>query len=95
MAVILFISFRFNEASSSDWPPERNIIPGTAGHTDLARVLTVNQAISWEVFLGPSAPGVVMLGFNKRPSKRQLCKMSCLMHSEKTLSEAAAHSSIV
>lgn len=57
MPVILFISFRFRDASSSDCPPERKTTPGTAASKDLERVLTVNQAISAGPFLsGQSEP---------------------------------------
>ena len=46
IVVILFISFKLLEASSSDYPPDKNVIPGMAARTVLERVLTVNQAIS-------------------------------------------------
>ena len=37
----LLMAFKFREASSSDCPPERKVIPGTAGVMVLERVLTV------------------------------------------------------
>jgi len=46
MLVNLFISLRFNEASSSDWPPDKKTTPGRAGTIVLERVLTVYHAIS-------------------------------------------------
>jgi len=42
----LFIALRFNEASSSDCPPDKNVTPGSAGTIVLERVLTVYHAIS-------------------------------------------------
>jgi len=47
----LFIAHKFNEASSSDCPPERKTTPGSAGTIVLERVLTVYQAISYGVAL--------------------------------------------
>ena len=96
MAVILFISFKFNEASSSDWPPERNKMPGIDGEKVLERVLNVYQAISAADFFSVQEdPGVTMLGLMMRPSKRRLWRLSCLITSLKTLSDYLAHSSIV
>ena len=69
---ILFIAFKFKEASSSDCPPERNTTPGRAGTIVLERVLTVYIAISPEVFLVLHAyPGVTIFGLSIRPSMRR------------------------
>jgi len=70
---IAFIALRFIEASSSDYPPDKNVTPGRAGTIVLERVLTVYHAISWEdALLGQEAPGVTMLGFKRRPSIKSL-----------------------
>lgn len=66
----LFIALRLREASSSDYPPERKVIPGMAGTIVLERVLTVNHAISsWDLFSLEVAPGVTMLGLRRSPSR--------------------------
>ena len=73
MLVRAFISLRFNDASSSDWPPDRNVTPGSAGTIVRDSVLTVYQAISWEDFLsGHVAPGVIMFGLRSVPSMIRL-----------------------
>lgn len=38
---VWFIALRLSVASSSDWPPERNMMPGTAGGTRRRRSLRV------------------------------------------------------
>lgn len=40
------IAFKFKEASSSDYPPDKKKTPGTAGTTDLEKAKTVLKAIS-------------------------------------------------
>ncbi len=40
------IAFKFKEASSSDYPPDKKKTPGTAGTTDLEKANTVLKAIS-------------------------------------------------
>jgi hypothetical protein len=76
MLVILFISFKLREASSSDYPPERKTTPVKAGTIDLERVLTVIQAISAGFFLSAqSEPYVTMFGLSKHPSKMSLCSI--------------------
>lgn len=40
-SVILFISLRFNEASSSLYPPDKNVTPTKAGGTVLLKAITV------------------------------------------------------
>lgn len=39
--LIALIAFKFNEASSSLIPPDKNIIPGTAGKTVLLKAVIV------------------------------------------------------
>jgi len=70
-----FIALRFAEASSSLWPPERNIIPGKAGGTVRCKAVTVALAMASGEVVFHSAlecPGVTMLGFKRAPSKRTL-----------------------
>jgi hypothetical protein len=58
------------EASSSDMPPDRNMMPGTAEGTWRSRVRTVYSAIFSAVTVSPqSAPGRVMEGFSREPSR--------------------------
>ena len=40
------IKFRFSVASTSDWPPDKNAIPGTSDGTDSFKHLRVNFATS-------------------------------------------------
>ena len=89
------MAFKFKDASSSDYPPERKTTLGKAGTIDLERVLTVNQAISsLEALFGHEAPGVTIFGLSMRPSMRSLCLKSCCITAEKTLSDTSAHTSI-
>jgi hypothetical protein len=63
------IAFRLSEASSSDYPPDKKVIPGSAGTIVLDKVLTVYHAISSGLLRsGQSDPGVNMLGLSKVPS---------------------------
>ena len=63
MPITEFMAFKFSEASSSDKPPERRVIPGTAETIVREKVLTVNQAISsGEFLIGHVAPGVTIFG---------------------------------
>jgi len=69
---ILFRAFKFNEASSSDIPPDKNTTPTKAGGTVLCKAVNVLPAISSLVTFGLSGlefPAVTMFGFNKQPSK--------------------------
>ena len=55
-------------ASFSVWPPERNVIPGTAAGTVRLKAVTVALAICSGVACSEhSFPGVTMFGFNKVP----------------------------
>lgn len=90
------MAFKFNDASSSDCPPDKNTTPGKAGTIVLDRVLTVYHAIYSAVALsGQLAPGVTIFGFNKRPSIKSLCSNSYYITAEKTLSDTSAHTSIL
>lgn len=94
--MILFISFKCNEASSSDYPPDKNTTPGSAGTILRDKVLTVYHATSAaDLRSGHSEPGVTMFGFNKHPSIINLCSIIAFMTAAKTLSEAQAHCSMV
>jgi len=69
------MAFKFKEASSSDYPPLKNMIPTKAGTTVLDRALQVLTAISLGVILAFSAflePAVTMLGLRRHPSKKML-----------------------
>jgi len=89
------MALRFIEASSSDYPPDKKVTPGRAGTMVLESVLTVYQAISsFEALFGQVAPGVIMLGFNRRPSIRRCWLKSSCMTAVKTLSDTSAHLSI-
>lgn len=82
------MEFRFYEASSSDYPPDKKTTPGNAGTIVLERVLTVYHAIySLVAFSRQVAPGVTIFGFNKSPSIKSLCSNNCAMTAEKTLSD--------
>lgn len=67
------MAFKFKEASSSDYPPDKKQTPTKAGTTVLDKAVTVLVAISSAVQValeGCLDPGVTMLGFNKHPSKK-------------------------
>src|SRR5206468_3979515 len=69
-----FIALRWAVASSSDCPPERNTIPGTAAGTVRRRHRTVACATSSTGARRPdTAPGNTMLGFRSMPSSATLC----------------------
>lgn len=90
------MAFKFNEASSSDCPPDKKQTPARAGTIVLERVLTVNHAISSGLLLfSQVAPGVTMFGFNRHPSNKRCCLNISDMHAENTLSETAAQVSIL
>jgi len=92
----LFIAHKFKEASSSDYPPERNVTPGRAGTIVLERVLTVYIAISPAFDLvGHDCPGVTMFGLSISPSIKRCWLKSSFMTAEKTLSDTSAQVSIV
>jgi len=92
----LFISFKWIDASSSDYPPDKKTTPGRAGTIVLDKVLTVYHAISAGEFLsGHSEPGVTILGFKRQPSMMTLCSRRAFMHAAKTLSEASAQTSML
>lgn len=83
------MAFKFKEASSSDYPPDKKVTPTKAGTTVLDKATTVLVAISSEVILGLSAfldPAVTMLGFNKHPSKKIFYYYKALKTADKTLS---------
>jgi len=71
----LLIAFKFKEASSSDYPPLKKVIPTTAAPTDLDKATAVLKAISSAVTLALSGlvePGVTMFGLYNIPSKNKL-----------------------
>ena len=53
----LFIAFKCTVASTSDWPPDKNVMPGTATGVVLCRVVTVASATcSGVYFVGQDWP---------------------------------------
>lgn len=79
------------EASSSDYPPLKNMTPTKAGTTVLLKATQVLVAISSGVIFGFSGfldPGVTILGFNKHPSKKMLLSYNALNVYDKTFSVA-------
>jgi len=59
------MAFKFKDASSSDYPPDKKVIPTQAGKIDLDKATAVLKAISWEVTLALSGfvdPGVTIFG---------------------------------
>jgi hypothetical protein len=67
------MAFKFLDASSSLYPPERKHTPTKAGTTVLDKATTVLVAISSFVTFalsGLADPGVTMLGLSKHPSKK-------------------------
>lgn len=89
--MILFISFKNYDASSSDDPPDKKVTAGSAGTIVLDKVLTVIHAISLAFDLsGHDYPGVTIFGFNRRPSMSKCWLKSSAMTAEKTLSDTSA-----
>lgn len=83
------MAFKFKEAYSSDYPPDKKVTPTKAGTTVLDKAITVLVAISSAVILALSGlldPGVTMLGFNKHPSKKIFYYYKALKTADKTLS---------
>lgn len=79
------MAFRFRVASNSDWPPDKNMIPLTAGGTRLFKRFSVYLATSSGLdFFDESAPGVTMEGFNKIPSNNTLLSAKYLKVSAHT-----------
>ena len=69
-----FMAFKRAEASSPDWPPDKNAIPGTAAGTTRNRHLTVASATtSTPSCTGQIGPGSTMLGFRIMPSSITRC----------------------
>src|SRR5438132_12833974 len=76
-AAYRLIASRLIVASSSDWPPERNTIPGTAAGTVARKHSTVRRATS----SGParfeaSLADRTMFGLRSIPSRRTRCAAS-------------------
>src|SRR5271166_6138185 len=62
-----FMAFKRAEASSLDWPPDKNVIPGTAAGTARKRHLTVASATSSAVSCwGQLKPGTRNGGRGRR-----------------------------
>lgn len=59
------IAFKLRDASSSDYPPDKNVIPTQAGKIDLDNATAVLKAISYGVILALSGlvdPAVTIFG---------------------------------
>ena len=64
------IAFRFSLACSSDWPPERKTIPGTAAGTVSRKHLSVQSATSSALaWVAQPLPEMTMFGFSRIPSQ--------------------------
>ena len=65
------MAFKRTEAISADWPPDKNVIPGTVAGTVRKRHFTVVSATSsTDACVGQANPGSTMLGFKIMPSSR-------------------------
>lgn len=74
-----FMAFKLRVASSSDWPPDKNMTPGTEDGRVLARVMMVLSAISCGVdLLVQVVPGVIIFGLRSIPSKKTLLSWRAL-----------------
>jgi len=83
------MAFKFNEASSSDYPPDKKTTPTKAAGIVLDKAKTVLVAISAGVafFLsGWLVPGVTIFGFNNPPSQKNLLSLRHLVTTVNTLS---------
>lgn len=93
---IALIALRLSEASSSDYPPDKKVIPGSAGTIERDKVLTVNHAISYGLLRsGQPEPGVTMLGLSKVPSIIKWCFNIACITAVNTRSDTSAQISIV
>lgn len=96
MPLMTFMAWRFNVASSSDCPPERNTTPGNADTIVRDRVLTVYSAIYLEVALwGQEIPGVTIFGLRSRPSISRCWVNNSRITALNTFSETSAHTSML
>jgi len=73
----LLISSRCFVASSSLCPPDRNMIPGTAGGTVLRSTRSVAAATAAGAAAGPLEPGTIMLGLRSMDGRSTLWSSSC------------------
>lgn len=69
----MLIASKFTLASSSDCPPDKNVIPGTAAGTVRCRAVTVAMAISAGLFFTVAdCPEVTIFGLRRVPSRYTL-----------------------
>jgi hypothetical protein len=83
------MALRLSDASSSDYPPDKNMTPTKAGGTVLLRARAVLYPTSEGVTLvlsGLVDPGVTMLGLSKHPSRKMLFSAKALKTAASTLS---------
>uniref|UniRef100_A0A7C9DYN2 Uncharacterized protein n=1 Tax=Opuntia streptacantha TaxID=393608 RepID=A0A7C9DYN2_OPUST len=88
------MALRLRVASSSLCPPDKNMMPGTAGGTVLCKARTVYSAMTSGATFLFSDPGVTMLGFNKVPSRRTWWSLRDLYTAASTRSVTSAHLSM-
>ena len=82
-----FMVFKRAEASSADWPPDKNAIPGTAAGTVRHRLFTVMLATSsTDACVGQVNPGSTMLGFRIMPSSSTRWQLSWMKTFRRTSS---------
>ena len=75
----LLIAFRFSVASTSDWPPDRNTIPGTFAGTCRRKQSTVSSAICGAVALRRAAlAGDDHVRFEEHPLQRDALAVELL-----------------
>lgn len=90
-----FIAFKFKLASSSDYPPDKKTIPGTAGTTVLEKAKAVLKPISWGLaFTGCVDPYVTIFGLSIIPSKKTLLSDNALKTAALTFSVTLWQTSI-
>ena len=95
MSWIWLMALKLTEASSSDWPPDRNTMPGTAAGTVLLKAVTVARATcSGDAFLAHFCPGVTILGLRSVPSKYTWWSLRALYVAANTVSVTFWHLSM-
>src|ERR1017187_7343713 len=93
---LTFIAFKRAEASSGDWPPDKNAIAGTAAGTARKKQLNVASATSSTVAcFVQAAPGSTIFGFRIIPSSITRCANSSLNTVRRTSSVTSEQRSSV
>ena len=77
-AVERLIAFRLTVASTSDWPPERNTMPGTVGGNTVAEDAERRLRDPLRARLvGVALPGMTMFGFSSEPPRSTRWRVEC------------------